>query len=75
MNFLGGATSLDSFLKAYKTEEIKGFLSFEKFDNPEKLKNNELPPYHSFFSKLRNINPLHKDYNDFENLNTSGLSS
>ena len=25
MNFLGGATSLDSFLKAYKTEETKGF--------------------------------------------------
>ena len=25
MNFLGGATSLDSFIKAYKTEETKGF--------------------------------------------------
>ena len=25
MNFLGGATSLGSFLKAYKTEETKGF--------------------------------------------------
>ena len=25
MNFLGGATSLDSFLKTYKTEETKGF--------------------------------------------------
>ena len=25
MNFLGGATSLDSFLKAYKTEETKSF--------------------------------------------------
>ena len=25
MNFLGGATGLDSFLKAYKTEETKGF--------------------------------------------------
>ena len=27
MNFLGGATSLDSFLKAYKTTETKGFFS------------------------------------------------
>ena len=26
MNFLGGATSLDSFLKAYKTKATKGFL-------------------------------------------------
>ena len=25
MNFLGGATSLDSFLKAYKTSETEGF--------------------------------------------------
>ena len=27
MNFLGGATSLDSFFKAYKTSETKGFFS------------------------------------------------
>ena len=49
MNFLGGATSLDSFLKAYKTEETKGFFPYEWFDNPEKLNNKELPPYDSFF--------------------------
>ena len=29
MNFLGGATSLDSFLKAYKTAETKGFFPYE----------------------------------------------
>ena len=75
MNFLGGATSLDSFLKAYKTEETKSFFPYEWFDNPEKLNNKELPPYDSFFSTLRNVNPLEKDYNDFENLTTSGLSS
>ena len=75
MNFLGGATSLDSFLIAYKTEEAKGFFPFEWFDNPEKLNNKELHPYDSFFCKLRNINPLEKDYNDFENRATSGLSS
>ena len=32
MNFLGGATSLDSFLKACKTSETKGFFPFEWFD-------------------------------------------
>ena len=42
-SFLGGATSLDSFLKAYKTEETKGFSPYEWFDNPEKLNNKELP--------------------------------
>ena len=75
MNFLGRATSRDSFLKAYKIEETKGFFPYEWFDNPEKLNNKELPPNDSFFSKLRNNNPLGKDYNDFENLTTSGLSS
>ena len=29
LNFLGGATSLDSFLKAYKTSETKGFFPCE----------------------------------------------
>ena len=29
MNFLGGATSLDSFLKAYNTRETKGFFPYE----------------------------------------------
>ena len=61
INFLAGATSLDSFFKAYKTEETKGFFPSEWFDNPEKLNNKELPPYDSFFSKLRNNNPLEKD--------------
>ena len=75
MNFLGGATSLDSFLKAYKTEETKGFFPFGWFVNPEKFNSKELPPYDFFFSKLRNINPLEKGYNDFENLSTTGLSS
>ena len=75
VNFLDGATSLDSFLKAYKTEETKSFFPYEWFDNPEKLNNKEIPPYDSFFSKLRNINLLEKDINDFENLITSGLSS
>ena len=49
MNFLGGATSLDSFLKAYKTEETNGFFPNEWFDCPEKMNNKELPPYQSFF--------------------------
>ena len=39
MNILGGATSLDSFLKDYKTEETKGFSPYEWFDSPEKLNN------------------------------------
>ena len=61
MNFIGGATSLDPFLKAYKTKETKGFFPYERFACPEKKINEELPPYDSFFSILRNSNPLEKD--------------
>ena len=68
MNFLGGATSLDSFLKAYKTKVTKGFFPYEWFDCPEKMNNKGLPPYDSFFSNLRKSNPLEKVYNDFQNL-------
>ena len=75
MNFLGGATSLDWFLKAYKTDEAKSFFPYEWFDNAEKLNNKELPPYDSFFRKLRDINLLEKDYNECKNTTTSGLSS
>ena len=75
MNFLGGATSLDSFLKAYKTKETKGFFPYESFDCPEKVNNKELPPYDSFFSILRKSNPLEKHYNDFQNFVNSGLST
>ena len=39
------------------------------------MNNEELPPYDSFFNKLRNINPPEKDYNDFENLTNSSLST
>ena len=57
MNFLGGATSLESFLKAYKTPETKGFFPYEWFDHPDKMQNAELPPYDAFYSKLRSCNP------------------
>ena len=48
MNFLGGATSLDSFLKAYKTSKTKGFSPYEWFDHADKMQNTELPPNDAF---------------------------
>ena len=60
MKFLGGVTSPDSFLKAYKTKETKGFFPYERFDCPKKLNTKELPLYDSFFNNLRNSNPLKK---------------
>ena len=75
INLLGGATNLDSFLKAYKTKETNGFFPYEWLDCPKKMNNKELPPYDSFFSVLRNSNPLEKNYNDFQNLVNSGLTT
>ena len=43
MNFLGGATSLDSFLKAYKNSETKGYFPYEWFDYPDKMQKTEFP--------------------------------
>ena len=72
VNFLGGATTLDSFLKIYQSKETKGYFPYEWFDSPSKLDCNHLPPYDSFFSKLKNLNPLEKDFTQFKKLIQSG---
>ena len=73
MKFLGGETSLDSFLKAYKASETKGFFPYEWFDSADKLDNEALHPYEAFFSKLRNNNPLDIDFKDYQKLRSNGL--
>ena len=75
MNFLAGATSLDSLLKSYKFSETKGFLPYEWFDHLDKMLNTELPPYDAFYSKLRNCNPLEADYTEYVNLFKNGLTT
>ena len=75
MNFLGGATSLDSFLKAYKTSETKGCLPYEWFDHPDKMQITELPPYDSFYSRLRSCNALEAENTDYVNLLKSGMTT
>ena len=75
LNFHGRATSLDSFLKAYKTSETKGFFTYEWFDRPDKMQNRELPPYDAFYSKHRSCNPLEAKYTDYVNLLKSGLTT
>ena len=75
LNILGGATSLDSFFKAYKTSETKGFFPYECFDHPDKLHNTELPPYDAFDSKVRSCNPIEAEYADYVNLLKSGLTT
>ena len=75
MNFLGGATGLDSFLKAYKTSETKRFFPYEWFDHADKMHNTELHPYDAFYSKLRSCLPLEAKHTDYVNLLKSGLTT
>ena len=74
MNFTDGATTLDSFLKAYESPETKGFFHYEWFDCPSELDNKQLPSYTQFFSKLRNQNPLEANYKKFEHLLLNGCT-
>ena len=74
-NFLGGATSLDSFLKGYKTSETKWFFPYEWFDHSDKMQNTQITPYDAFYSKLRSCNPLEAEYTDYVNLLKSGLTA
>ena len=68
MNFLGGATSVDSFLKAYKASETIGFFPYEWFDCPQKMNNGDFLSYDIYLSKLRNVNPLEKNHSDYQKL-------
>ena len=72
LNFFGGATNLDSFLKVYKTEETKGFFHYEWFDEAEKPSLDDLPAYECFYGKLRNCNLLEKEYLGYEKLVQTG---
>ena len=53
LKFLCGAASLDSFLKAYQSEETEWYFPYEWFDSSTKLDCNHLPSYDSCFSKLK----------------------
>ena len=74
-NSPGGATSLDSFLKAHKTSETKRLFPYEWFDHPDKMQKTELPPYDTFHIKLHSCNFLEAEYNKYVNLLKTGLTA
>ena len=73
LNFLGGGTSLDKFLKAYGASEEKGFFPYEWFDDVAKLEQSCLPPAEAFFSKLNNFNVLDNEYKQYSQLLNQGV--
>ena len=69
---LGGATSLDSFFKAYNSSETKA--TQPRRDHPDKLQITEIAPFDAFYSKLWSCDPLEAEYNEFFILLKSGLT-
>ena len=53
-NFLAPNFTYDSFLKAYDCALMKGFFPYEWMDALHKLEVTSLPPYHAFYSSLKN---------------------
>ena len=74
MNFLGGATSLDSFWKAYKTSETKGFFPYKWFDQPEKMQNLE-PPRMMLSTVNFAAATSSEQYMDYVNVLQNGLTT
>ena len=74
VNFFGGATSLDSLLKAHKTSEAERFFTYEWFDQPDKKPNRKRLSFDAFYSKMRSCKPLETNYKDYVNLMKSELS-
>ena len=73
MKFFDGATTLDSFLKAFKflKQKTKVLFSYEWFEDADKLDfSDKLRQtwYEAFFSKFRNNSPLGKYFIDCEKL-------
>ena len=75
LNFLVGDTVLDSFVKASKTSQMKGFFPEKWFRYPDNLNNKEFSLYAALHNKLRNWNLLEKEYLHYEILICSGLAT
>ena len=78
MNFLGGTTSLDSLLKAYRTAETKGFFPYEWLNCPQKMNNSEQPspsPLRRISRQTSKRKPREKDYSDNQKLISCGLKT
>jgi hypothetical protein len=55
-------TSYDSYLKAYKCAQTKGFFPYEYFKNLNQLNETELPTHSSFYSSLKGKNISNEEY-------------
>ena len=54
--------SYNHFLRAYESEQTKGFLLYQWVDGLDKLNKTSLAPHAAFFSSLKNTNITDKEY-------------
>ena len=63
--YLSPGVSYDKFLKAYGIQMTKGFFPYEWFNSVDKLKEDKLPDYDCFYSRLKSCNVLEVEYNEY----------
>ena len=56
--YIAPGVSYDNFLKAYGASSTKSYFPYEYFDDLEKLKSYDFPPYTAFYSSLKDCNTL-----------------
>ena len=61
-SYLSPGINYAKFLKAYDVIENKGFLCYEWFDDVTKLDHPTLPSHDAFYSKLKQNNISHEEY-------------
>ena len=73
VNYLAAGCSYSKFLKAYDVEESKSYFPYEWFDDVGKLDYPALPPYESFYSRLKNANVLDVEHSEWREDGSVGV--
>ena len=68
LNYLGGATSLASFLKSFQIKESKQYFPYDWLDDIKKLDQGHLPEHEHFYSALTNSNISEEQYRHCQNI-------
>ena len=67
MQYLAPGFNLDTFIKSFSSlpSDSKSYFPYEYIDSYDKLQETELPPYESFYSKLKQENVLDAEYQHY----------
>ena len=68
LQFLAPGCNYEKFLKAYNTEETKGFFPYDFFDDIKKLDLTQLPAHKDFYSHLKQSNISEEQYESLKDV-------